>query len=77
MATVTDITGEDRVRGAVADKGNCKLETLSKLCRPRPRNVLPRTRSEWPGRWDDKPDEWKSAFDANHDRVTSNRGKQL
>ena len=28
-------------------------------------------------RWDDKPDAGKSAFDTNHDRVTSDRGQQL
>ena len=77
IATVIDVTGEDRVREAVADQGDDKLQTLSDGVD----HDLATTFSE-PGvhgerRWHDKPDSHKTAFDDNHDRVTSVEGKAL
>ena len=77
IAAVFDTTGEDRVQAAVADKGYCKLETLSD-CAARDLDTSfsePKVNGE--RRWHDKPAAWKSAFDANHAHVTSDRGKAL
>jgi len=77
IATVIDITGEDRVQEAVADKGYCKLQTLSD-CAERDLDTSfsePKVHGE--RRWDDKPESHQAAFDTNHTHVTSDRGKQL
>lgn len=77
IATVIDVTGEDRVREAVADKGYCKLQTLSDCAERDLATSFSEPRVHGERRWDDKPDSHKAAFDTNHDHVTSDRGKQL
>ena len=75
IATVIDIIGEDRVQEAVAGKGYCKLETLSDCAERDLETSFSEPKVNSRRRWTTSP--WKSVFDSNHDRVTSDRGKQL
>ena len=77
IAAVIDTTGEDRVQEAVADKGYCKLETLSDCAERDLTTSFSEPKVNGERRWHDKPEEWKSAFDANHKQITSDRGKEL
>ena len=77
IATVIDITGEDRVQVAVADKGYCKLQTLSDCVEHDLATTFSKPKVHGERRWHDKPDSHKTAFDDNHDRVTSAEGKAL
>ena len=77
IAAVIDTTGEDRVREVVADKGYCKLQTLSDCAGRDLVTSFSEPKVNGERRWDDKPSEWKSAFDANHEQVTSDRGRDL
>ena len=60
---------------AVADKSYCKLETLSDCAVRDLATSYSKPKMNGQRRWDDKPDAGKSAFEANHDRVTSDRVK--
>ena len=71
IATVIDITGEDRMQEAVADKGYCKLETLSDGADRDLATSFSKPKVNGQRRWDDKPDAGRSALDANHEHVTS------
>jgi transposase len=75
IATVIDVTGEDRVQEAVADKGYCKLQTLSDCVERDIATTFSEPKVHGQRRWDDKPDAHKTAFDANHNRVISDEGK--
>lgn len=77
IATVIDVTGEDRVQEAVADKGDCKLQTLSDCVEHDLATTFSEPKVNGERRWHDKPDSHKTAFDDNHDRVTSAEGKAL
>ena len=68
IAAVIDITGEDRMQEAVANKGYCKLETLWDCADRDLETSFSEPKVNGQRRWDDKPDEWMSAFDANHER---------
>ncbi len=72
-----DITGKDRVQEAVADKGYGKLETLSDCTDRDLATSFSEPKVHNQRCWDDKPDAGKSAFDANHEHVTSDLDKQL
>ena len=77
IATVIDVTGEDRVQEAVADKGYCKLQTLSDCVEHDLATTFSEPKVHGERRWHDKPDSHKTAFADNHDRVTSVEGKAL
>ncbi len=77
IATVIDVTGEDRVQEAVADKGYCKLQTLSDCVDHEIATTFSEPKVHGERRWHDKPDSHKTAFDDNHVRVTSAEGKAI
>lgn len=77
IATVIDVTGEDRVQEAVADKGCCKLQTLSDCVDHEIATTFSEPKVHGERRWHDKPDSHKTAFDDNHVRVTSAEGKAI
>ena len=77
IAAVIDTTGEDRVPEAVADQGYCKRETLADCAERDLATSFSEPKVNGERRWHDKPEEWKSAFDANHEQITSDRGKEL
>jgi hypothetical protein len=77
IATVIDVTGEDRVQAAVADKGCCKLQALSDCVEHEVDTIFSEPKVNGQRRWDDKPDSHKPLFDANHNRVISDEGKAL
>ena len=63
IATVIDVTGEDRVQEAVADKGYCKLQTLSDCVDHDIATTFSEPKVHGERRWHDKPDSHKTAFD--------------
>ena len=77
IATVIDVTGEDRVQEAVADKGYCKLQTLSDCADHDIATTFSEPKVHGERRWHGKPDSHKTAFDDNHVRVTSAEGKAI
>ena len=77
IATMIDVTGEDRVQEAVADKGYCKLQTLSDCVDHEIATTFSEPKVHGERRWHDKPDSHKTAFDDNHVRVTSAGGNAL
>ena len=74
---VIDVTGEDRVQEVVADKGDCNLQTLSDCVDREIATTFSEARVHGERCWHGKPDSHKTAFDDNHDRVTSVEGKAL
>ena len=63
IATVIDVTGEDRVQEAVADKSYCKLQTLSDCVDHDIATTFSEPKVHGERRWHDKPDSHKTAFD--------------
>ena len=77
LTTVIDVTGEDRVKEAVADKGDCKLQTLLDCVDHDLATTFSELRGHRKRRGNDKPDSHKTVFDDHHDRVTSVEDKAL
>ena len=62
---------------AVADNGDGKLKTLSDCAERDLETSFSEPKVNGQRRWDDQPAAGKSAFDAHHEQVTSDRGKAL
>jgi transposase len=67
---------EQEVEEAVADKGYHKAETLSECKDLETRTYIPEPKRE-NRNWEDKPESWRKATEANRRRVKGDRSKQL
>jgi transposase len=67
---------EQEVEEAVADKGYHKAETLADCEDLKTRTYIPEPKRE-KRNWEDKPESWRKATQANRRRVKGNRSKRL
>jgi transposase len=71
------VTGQDRLRDIVADKGYHKAQALVDLEALDLRSYIPEREGLYEHRWTDKPEGHEEAYRANRRRVQGNRSKKL
>ena len=67
---------EQEVKEAVADKGYHKAETLADCEKLQTRTYIPEPKRQ-KRKWQDKPESWRKATEANRRRVKGDRSKRL
>jgi transposase len=68
---------EQEVEEAVADKGYHKSETLADCETLKTRTYIPEPKRKKRRKWQDKPESWRKATEANRRRLSGDRSKRL